>query len=418
MTESALSAEADALYRPLGGIEPWVAAAGDLPGDVGPTAGHADGAWAEMVGRGLLLAAAHQSGALDGMHTGDAGVAMSLLRGSGLAAVGEDARAHVRSNYEALLLARDATDGELASEAWIRRVHAVACRPQLTHPVRGEGGVHDHVLATGDFKHHPNHARSPSGAWVAHTPVARLSEEMAGFLEILQGATFAALPAVVRAAYAHHGLTHVAPFADGNGRVARALAGAHLLRDASVPFLVFADRSTDYDDATAAAAGGDPAALVAFVSERRRAVVDLLAAVRADGPSSPDEAAALRRWQTRAHAGAVVEALLPAAVERALDRHRRRGDLGWLSPLTDVVVSDSPLLVRAPTAGVEEAIVVDAHPLLDKGSIALRATEASLSIDIDPEDLPPMSAGVTSRLDPWLDRVVSTLALRVAAELE
>jgi hypothetical protein len=295
----------------------------------------------------------------------------------------------------------------------------VACRPQLTHPVRGETGVHDHVLATGDFKHHPNHGRRPSGEWVAHAPVAALREEMSRLLGALAGADFAALPPVTRAAYALHGLTHVAPFADGNGRVARVLAGGHLLDGASVPLLVFADQSGGYDEALAEAAVGNPVPLLRFVADRGRGAAELLADVRAGGPSSPAEAEALRRWQERSRAADVLRRLLPGSVERALDRHRRRSDLGWLSRLSDAVLSPAPLVIVVPPTTVDEALVVDTHPVLDDDVLVLRAEQAGVDFKVAPPDLlPEASVALASRLDAWLDRVVSTLALRVAAELE
>jgi hypothetical protein len=423
VTESALSDEADALYQPLGAVGPWAAAvdagiSGSLTVPL-PQPSTSDQAWADVVDRGALLCAAHQSGALDGMHDGERGVAMSLLRGALPTTLPDGARAHVRANYEALGLAAVAPDADLAAEGWIRRVHEVACRPQLTHPVRGETGVHDHVLATGDFKHHPNHGRTAAGNWVAHAPVGALRQEMGRLLDALGSPDFAALPVVARAAYALHGITHVAPFADGNGRVARVLAGAHLLRGAAVPLLVFADEAADYDVVLAEAAAGHPAPLLHFVADRGRAAVELVGDVRAAGPSSPAETDALASRQERARAAHVLQDLLVGSVERALDRHRRRTDLGWLSRLNDAVVVPAPLVIRVPPTDVDEALVVDAHPLLDDGVVVLRAEQAGLDLKVSPGDLlPSASVALVSRLDGWLDRAVSTLALRVAAELE
>jgi hypothetical protein len=369
-----------------------------------------------MVARGALLAAAHQSGALDGVHDGDRTVALALLSGvASPAAVADDARPHVGANYRALLLAQAATDADLASPAWMRRVHEVACRPQLSHPVRGEAGIQDHVLAAGDFKHHPNHARTASGAWVAHAPLRLLGEEMGRLADTAGSPEFAALPRVARAAYVLHALTHVAPFADGNGRVARVLAGAHVLAATGVPLLVFADDATTYDNALAAVGAGDPAVLVAFVDRCSRDLVDRLDGLWATARSAPEQAAALDRWRRRAGAGSALAAMLPAAVERALGRHRRRSDLGWLSPLGDATVA-ADLVIDVPPTAVGEILVVDAHPLDDDGVLLLRATHAQLRLALHPEEV--AAGGLEARLDPWLDRVVSVLALRVAAELE
>jgi Fic/DOC family len=396
MTESALSDEADALYRPLGDVAPWAAVAVPASPPAAPPG--------QMAVQGSLLAAAHESAALDGVIEPDPVRARALLRGTvTLSSVSDEVRAHVKANYDALRLAQVATAEDLRSEAWLRRLHEVACRPQLTHPVRGETGVHDHVLATGDYKHHPNHVPTASGGWVAHAPVALLRDEMRRLFELLAGPTFAGLHPFVRAAFAHHAVAHVAPFADGNGRVARALASAHLLRATSLPFLVWTDEAAAYDEAVA----GDAAAQVRFVAGRSAALADLVGTGQAD-PSAVD------RWEARADAARAVESMLPAAVEGALARHGRRTDLGWLSPLTDAVVTSSPVTITVPTAGVAEALPVDAQPVLDDGVVVLRAEEAQLRLEIHPGDVDEL----TGRLDPWLDRVVSVLALRVAAELE
>jgi hypothetical protein len=231
-------------------------------------------------------------------------------------------------------------------------------------------------------------------------------------------AGFGALHPFTRAAFAHHALTHVAPFADGNGRVARVLACAHVSRAVGVPFLVFADESGDYDRATATADAGDPAVLVDFVARRAWATVDLVDDARATARTSPDQVAALDQWRGRADAGTALCELLPAAVDRALSRHRRRTDLAGRSALTDAAIGPD-LVIRDGPSGVEEALVVDAHPLLDDHGLVLRAGEAQLRLDLDPEELSPAAcSALRSRLDPWLDRVTSVLALRVAAELE
>jgi hypothetical protein len=107
------------------------------------------------------------------------------------------------------------------------------------------------------------------------------------------------------------------------------------------------------------------------------------------------------------------------AAEAALDRHRRRADLGWLSPLTEAVVDPSLLVLRDPSTGVTETIEVDAHPLADERVVILRAPEAGRRLDVAPADVVPSPSGaLAARLDGWLDRVVSTLALRAAAASE
>jgi hypothetical protein len=323
---------------------------------------------AAMVGRGAKLAAAYQSAAFDGVLPVNPDLARSLVRGNAsLASLGGDARAHVRANLEALELAGDAG----VSEASIRRIHERACRPQLTHQVIVDGHVQDHVMAPGDYKHHPNHIRLDDGGWLATAPVALVRPEMARLVELAGSPAFADLHPVVQAGWLHDAILHVQPFADGNGRVARALAGGVLLRAASVPLVVF-DGAVD--------------GLGAVV-----ALVDLMASA---------DAGALDAWRARSAAADELRRHLVPALEHALRRpdSARRADVSGATVGADLVL-------RVAGAGVEETLTVDAHPL-DDGPVSVTAREAGLRLVAgDP-------------IEPWVDRVVAVLALRVAAEME
>ena len=388
-----MSEEADPLYRPLGGLEAWAAAPVDESGwaeavDRLRSTRKAHPDWAAMADRGMLLAAAHQSGALDGMHAADPELVLLLLRGEASLGTLDDAtQAHVRANHDALRLARDVE----VSEDSIRGIHEVACRPQLTHPVLVDDRVQDHVLAAGDYKHHPNHLREPAGNWRATAPVAQVDAEMAVLVGHVRSPLFAGLHAVVQAAYLLHALDHVQPFADGNGRVARALAGGVLLRAAGIPFLVVAG------DATAP----DPPARVELVQRAGVTLIDVLISAQGDSP-------ALDRWRGREAAGDAVRRRLVPALTEALERYDRRPDRR--ADLSAAVVNhDAAITVRVPLGDgreVDEVVGVDPHPEDGDGPVVLSAMEAGLRLE----------AG--DALDPWLDRVVSVLALRVAAELE
>ena len=367
--ESTLSDEADSLYQPLGRWtdEPvdeaaWTASLARLEG-----IRQEDPDWAEVTRRGAMLAAAYQSGAIDGVHAGEADVALALLRGeASLASMDEGVRAHVRANLDALELAGDTT----VSEAPIRRVHEIACRPQLTHRVLVEGRAQDHVMAHGDYKHHPNHLRLDDGTWQATVPVARLEAEMAHLLALAERAEMAGLHPVTQAAWLHDAVLHVQPFADGNGRVARALAGGVLLRAAAVPLLVFDEHHVDV----------------------LQAVVDLV-----DLLETADRSA-LARWRKRAAAADELRRQAVAALRQAFLRPdpARRADVS-------AATIDDDLVVGVPGVDVHEVVVVDAHPL-DDGPVSVTAKEAALRV-VAGDDV-----------DRWANRVASVLALRVAAE--
>ena len=376
-----MSDEADPLYQPLGGIEGWSEAVIDeaawteavhrLQG-----ARQEDPDWGAMVDRGMLLAAAYQSAGLDGLYGIDGDLVVSLLLGEAtLGSIDGAARPHVRANHDALHLARELD----ISEESIRRIHEVACRPQLTHPVRVEDRLQDHVLAAGDYKHHPNHILDPAGYWRATAPVARVAPEMAALVEHVRSPAFAGLHPVVQAAYLLHALDHIQPFADGNGRVGRALASGCLLRSAGIPHL---------------ALDGPPIPLV-----------DLLTSAPRQGP-------ALARWLAQEAAGTAVRRRLTPAVVEALERYHRRPDRRADLSAAIVIPGDA-LTIRAGVevevdVEVEEVITVEPHREEGDGPPLLTAVEAGLRLE----------AGPGTDLDAWLDRVVPTLALRVASELD
>lgn len=322
-----------------------------------------------MATRGAMLAAAYQSAALDGVVPSAPDLARALVRGgASLASLDGETRAHVRANVDAVELAR----GAGVSEATIRQVHEVACRPQLTHKVLVDDHVQDHVMAHGDYKHHPNHIRLDGGGWRATAPVTVVRPEMARLVDMASSSTFAALHPAAQAGWLHDALLHVQPFADGNGRVARALAGGILLREAGVPLAVF---DGDHVDVVAAVVG----------------VVDLMASA---------DAGAVDAWRSRSEAADELRRRLVPALEAVL----RRPDPARRADVSAATV-DADLVVRVASAGVEETIAIDAHPL-DDGPVSVTAREAGLRLVAgDP-------------IEPWVDRVVAVLALRVAAEME
>jgi len=437
----AVGDDPDALYQPLTGPEGWHDASAGVDtarwrAGVERLAAMAEDtvAWTDMVRRGMVLMAAYRSGAMAGLYDDDDVVAHRLLAGTAAPrACGPVAGPHVVAIHAAVAVAAEAgTEPGIVSEAWIRRLHAVACRPQQTHPVVTDHGVHDHVLGHGDYKHHPNHARAAAGGWHPFVPVCGVGAEMANLVGWLGGPSYAALHPAARAAYALHGLHHVGPFAAGSGRVARALASGALLAAGSAPLAGPSRDRAAYHEALDEADRGDHGSLVRLVERWGTGLLDITTTLR-DPPASPDQTHALDRWQARVQAGHRLQAMLPAAVERALARHGRRTDLGWMADLAAASVEctgsgdgaprfDSPPLsirvVLDAGSVAEELLVIDPHPVTGEGeAVVIRAKEAELEIEVRPEDVSPLAVpAVGRRLDALLERAVTALAVRVAAE--
>jgi Fic family protein len=83
---------------------------------------------------------------------------------------------------------------------------------------------------------------------------------------------FAGLPAIAdpveRAAKLHHGISHIHPFADGNGRAARLAMNFTLLAAGYPPVSISPDIRLDYYRALEAADSGDFPAWLAFLSNQ------------------------------------------------------------------------------------------------------------------------------------------------------
>ena len=165
-----------------------------------------------------------------------------------------------------------------------------------------------------------------------------------------------------------------------------------------MPFLVFADDVAAYE------AAREPGSVVELMVGACLALARLL-----DDLSRRRPTAALQHWRRQQETAGEARAGLGPAVARALDRHRDRPDGSRRADLSGAaVIPGDPLVVRVPVDGgvvVDELLSVDAHPL-EGGPVVVTAKQAQLSVEVG------------APLDPWLDRVIACLALRVAAELE
>ncbi|MBI3648097.1 MAG: Fic family protein [Actinobacteria bacterium] len=144
---------------------------------------------------------------------------------------GPDARALIEAQLGAYELVLDvATTASDLTEAWIRRLHEELCRPQDTYEARTPQGPSRITLPKGEYKKYPNHVLQPDGTEHAYAPVNDTASEMTRLVQELRSPAFTAAHPVLQAAYAHYFLVAVHPFADGNGRVARAMASVYTYR--------------------------------------------------------------------------------------------------------------------------------------------------------------------------------------------
>jgi Fic family protein len=219
-------------------------------------------------------AAAIDTGAIEGLYEVDRGFTFSVAKqAAAWEAMIDEKGAGVRALFESQLAGYDfvmdlATRSTPVTEAWIRQLHAEMCRSQDTYLVQTPKGPQEQELPKGEYKLLSNHVRGRDGEIHAYAPVDLTPEEVHRFCQELGSEAFQSAHPVLQASYAHYAFVVIHPFADGNGRVARALASIYTYRSHSVPLLILADTRGEYTSALEAADKGNFQPFVDFMLER------------------------------------------------------------------------------------------------------------------------------------------------------
>ncbi len=376
-----------------------------------------------------MRAAAIDTGAIEGLYTVDRGFTMAVAlqsfawqhmideRGP---RVGDLFRAQLAA-YELVLDA--ATRALPISEAWIRALHEKVCAAQPTYPVLTPQGWQDHALATGRYKDRPNHVRLATGGILAFAPVERVAAAMHRLVEEIRNPAFAAAHPALQASYVHYALVNIHPFADGNGRVARALAAVFFHRFASIPFVVFSDQRGVYLDALRAADEGKAAPTIAFFRDRGIDTMQRLAESLStpelrqpdevgEGtarPSTGRELVALRlQAAIEETLGARLAALSRAStIAASLETERRYGwsrDDDWRVPSSCALLDLRTLGAPSVHAEARFQTLVAAAP---SAVFAFRLTGPGADDFLDArwEDAAPeVTPRLRDRIDQWIDR--------------
>lgn len=230
--------------------------------------------------------AAVNTGAIEGLYEVDRGftytVAVSAAAWSDIHKLkGQAAANSMQDAVDAYDFVLDATTQvHPLTEVWIRKLHAIVTRTQETYTVITAVGPQEQPLAKGKYKTDPNSPLNIGTNTVhSYAPPIDTPSEMARLIGELRSSGFGSAHPIVQAAYSHYAFVCVHPFADGNGRVSRALASVYLYRSPGVPLVIFADQKNDYLDALELADEGDARGFIRFVSER---AIDTVQMVRAE----------------------------------------------------------------------------------------------------------------------------------------
>jgi len=383
----------------------------------------------------VMRVAAIDTGAIEGLYSVDRGFTMAVATQCVAWQLMLDERGPgVRRLFEAQLaayeLVLDAVTKALPiTEAWIRALHEKVCAAQPTYPVLTPQGWQDHDLGRGEYKKRPNHVRLASGGILSFAPVERVAEEMHRLVDEIRTDAFQRAHPALQASYAHYALVNVHPFADGNGRVARALASTFFYRAAAIPLVVFADQREIYLESLRAADEGNASPMIGFIRDRGLDTMlrvteslstaagrqpDEIAESLVGGPVTSREAVALRlQAAIREELANRLQALsLPPPVKASLEMERQYGWSevdGWRVP-SSCVLLDLSRPGRLPLhAGERFHVLVSADPsarfafrLMVDGSDD--APEVRLA-----DAAPELTARLRDRVRMWIDRQLARL---------
>jgi Fic family protein len=229
-----------------------------------------------------MRAAAFDTGAIEGLYSTDRGLTMTVATQAAswqadLDAREPDARTYFEAQLEAYDLVMDVVaEARPITEVWIRQLHEVLTGPQDTYVVQTPVGPQDRPLPRGEYKVDPNHVKLGDGTIHPYAPVEATAPEMARLVGEIVSPIFAEAHPVIQASYVHYCLVAIHPFADGNGRVARAVASTYLYRGASIPLMILVDQRNPYFMSLEAADRGDRGVFVRFVADAAQSAIGMV----------------------------------------------------------------------------------------------------------------------------------------------
>lgn len=227
-------------------------------------------------------AAAIETGAIEKLYEVDRGFTITGAIQTAawaeiLSAKGNNTRSLIESQLSAYEYVLDfATKKTEILGTWIRQLHSILCKSQETYSVQTSTGPQQQALPLGKYKIHPNHVIQQDNKIHAYAPVDITAAEMNRMCKELNSEKFINAHPILQASFAHYSFVCIHPFADGNGRVARALGSVFTYRSDSIPLLILSDIRQLYFDTLAEADNNNYQYFVDFILARAIDAIDLL----------------------------------------------------------------------------------------------------------------------------------------------
>lgn len=153
------------------------------------------------------------------------------------------------------------------STSFLKELHAAITATQATYEGRDQFGTLVQVpLPRGEWKRTDNHVIRQDGSMLKYTPALFVQDEVDALVALYSDyiAGIGDVHPLALAAWLHHRFIIIHPFADGNGRVARALALLVLIQKEYAPIVVRRDNREEYIEALDRANEGDLEPLIRF----------------------------------------------------------------------------------------------------------------------------------------------------------
>jgi Fic family protein len=179
----------------------------------------------------------------------------------------------VQALYEAevrahVLVADAAGAGASLSEELLLRTHEELVASHEQYPVQYGEDIVLEAVRRGEYKRFENYGLLHDGRKRLYAPSERVPAEVERLTREAAAPAFAAAHPVVQAAYLLYAVDAIHPFADGNGRTARAIASLPLYRAAGIPLVVTPRTRRAYLTSLEAYDREGPGTLVDFVFQR------------------------------------------------------------------------------------------------------------------------------------------------------
>lgn len=220
-----------------------------------------------------------ETGILEGLYELDRGITETLVEYGFTQDAVERARGKVDSNVLSMLrdqfqssaMIMDAIAGTRdITVGFIRQLHALITRSQETYTARDQFGIdREQTLEHGEFKRQPNNPSRDGEIVHEYAPPEQVGSEMDRLIEMYDGFNESVHP-VLQAVWLHHRFVSIHPFADGNGRVARALTSFALIKGGYLPLHVRREDRQAYIGALEESDKGSLRPLVELFARRQR----------------------------------------------------------------------------------------------------------------------------------------------------